>query len=485
MRSRVAGRRRGDAQEQRRVVGRVGRRRRGAPRRARSADAGGHRPAPGRPTLPNAPCSHDPHPVPRLVADPGDRAGRRADAGHQQRRRRRTPSRAGHGVLVLQGEHVTRTAGQAVQLDPGAEQHVVGLAQRLVVALGQHVVGGRRPSAARARRGGRPGPPSGWARAGRPPRRAAAWRSSTARAEPASHALGALRPTARPAPSASVAVSVGVAGEVAHRQQRRSPCRGRRRPGAAPPSPCARRGRASAWRPTPGTRAVSVDRREAPLAVVEEQDVEVAPRRQLGPPVAADRDQRHDAGPSAGRRRRRRARPATRRWRRDSSRAKRRAADRGVGEQRLARQDRHAAEGTVQLARPRRAGTRQRRAAGFRPASGPPGRRRRSGPRRWRTAARRPGRGRPPAATVMPAVMATAQVSMRLAAPSPPTIWAPSRRPVPRSATTASPSSARRRGSSRTSSSSRSAAATTSKPARSGLRLRRGRCGRSRCRRSW
>ena len=35
----------------------------------------------------------------------------------------------------------------------------------------------------------------------------------------------------------------------------------------------------------------------------------------------------------------------------------------------------------------------------------------------------------------MPAVMATAKVSMRMAEPLPPTIWPPSTRPVPRSLT--------------------------------------------------
>ena len=99
----------------------------------------------------------------------------------------------------------------------------------------------------------------------------------------------------------------------------------------------------------------------------------------------------------------------------------------------------HASERSVQIAavavvqRPRRAG----------------GRRGAPGPTRARTAARSRGRARPSRSTVIPAGMAVASTSMRLAAPSSPDDLGAEQPPVPRSASTLTVMRLGARGSSR------------------------------------
>ena len=136
----LAGRRGGDAEEQGRVTRRVGVVVQ-ADLAEPGADAGGDDLLPPVPLAELAP--RDAHPVPRLVADPRDRAGRGADGGHEQVGVGEPEPRR-HPVLVLQREDVARAPGQAVQLDAGGQQHLVGLAQRVLVALGEQVVGGQR-----------------------------------------------------------------------------------------------------------------------------------------------------------------------------------------------------------------------------------------------------------------------------------------------------------------------------------------------------
>ena len=226
----LAGRGRGDAQEQGRVTRGVG-----VVVQADLAEPGADTGGDG--LLPSVPLAElalrDAHPVPRLVADPRDRAGRGADRGHQQVGVGE-PEPGRHPVLVLQRQHITRAAGQAVQLDAGGQQHLVGLAQRLLVALGQQVVGGQR----RPRQGvdvAEPSPPLlqvGLEQEGH----LAVLRVALVDAapDPVQPRAGPLPPL-RPGAVGQAGRQRRVPGDVADGQQRGRGVEVARRPGAAPP----------------------------------------------------------------------------------------------------------------------------------------------------------------------------------------------------------------------------------------------------------
>ena len=132
----MAGGRGGDVDEQRRVVRRVGRVAQ-MDLAVVHGDARRHRHIATKcPTRAAGQRTTDAEPA--LVRDPGDRAGRPGDLGHQ---RVGIDDRTtfGHGVLVLQGEHVASPAGDTVQFDAGGEHRLVTARQLGPVAVGVHI----------------------------------------------------------------------------------------------------------------------------------------------------------------------------------------------------------------------------------------------------------------------------------------------------------------------------------------------------------
>jgi hypothetical protein len=224
------------------------------------------------------------HPAPGFVARPGDRSGGGRHHRHQLVRIGEAES-LGHSVLLLQQQDVTWSSRRAVQLHPGPEQHVVGLAQAVAVALQEHHLGllgpVQRVHVAQAA-------PT-VLQVGLEQERHLAGRAMTLLddhgevAEPSARVLA-------PLPHRLVAQLIGeavLAGEVAHVEERRRDGEvvTRQTTGLL-------HGAHRVAQLQPGIPDRVPERLghgvHAATAVVEQQQIEIAARRQLAPPVPAD-----------------------------------------------------------------------------------------------------------------------------------------------------------------------------------------------------
>ena len=234
-------------------------------------------------------------PLPDLVARPRDGPGGGADRRHHVVGVG-VAERLGDGVLLLEQQPVAGPAGAAVQLDPGREQHVVVVRQRLR----------RRPRASppaacsaqrmacTSRSPPRPSLRSGSSRKATSP--ACSWRIVTRLLELAQPPLGPLAPQRQ---------------RLGRRARRSAPGR---RPGGGPSTSDVAVSRSSAasdsaslmvrteWPSFRPSSQIGYQIRSAmapmPLRpVVQQHHVEIALRRQLAPAVAADGDQGHARRP--------------------------------------------------------------------------------------------------------------------------------------------------------------------------------------------